>query len=171
MRGRWLQRPSSFSQPLTETFLQLRLQINDKSPLTLTLSPEAGEREQNRRKCAVVLVAVRLIDPRGKRLMIVTQAGEAPVTSTATNYEQLRKILPDLIPQCPRNVSADHPDVMKLCALWSLFTTLAGLMTGWFVTALNASNSSLFLHLLVGAVVGAALPFLAALLLRRMRGS
>lgn len=115
------------------------------------------------------LVAVRHLDRRGKRLMIVTQAGEALVTSTATNYELLRQILPDLIPQHPRNVGADHPAVMKLCALWSLFTTLAGLTTGWFMTALNASNSSLFLHLLVGAVVGAALPFVAALLMRRMR--
>ncbi len=115
------------------------------------------------------LVAVRHLDRRGKRLMIVTKAGEASISSTATNYERLDKILPGLIPQHPPTISADHPVVMKMSMLWSLFTTLAGLMTGWFMTALNASNSSLFLHLLVGAIAGAALPFFTALLMSRKR--
>lgn len=95
---------------------------------------------------------------------IVTSVGQAHLPSTATNYELLCGILPDLIPPNSQKISADRAALLERCAIGALVGALLGLS---MITA-KTSDSSVILHFLVGAVVGAALPFVTTLLMRRM---
>lgn len=115
------------------------------------------------------LVSTRYWDPRGKFLMIVTKKGEARIASTATNYDLMCKTLNEVTPEPSQPLSATHPLVTMQVLPWLLFTTIGGLFLGWALTPLRASNSALLVRLLIGTVTGAALPFLAALLMRRNR--
>lgn len=98
---------------------------------------------------------------------IVTSVGKAHLSSTATNYESLCGILPDLIPPGSQSISTDHPVVLERCAIGAL----VGAVLGISMITTKTSDSSVVLHLLVSIVVGATLPFVATLLTRRMRNS
>ncbi len=115
------------------------------------------------------LVSTRYWDPRGKHLMIVTQKGEASITSNTTNYDLMCKTLNEVTPEPSQPLSVTHPLVTMQVLPWLSFTTIGGLFLGWALTPLRASNSALLVRLLIGTAVGAALPFVAALLMRRKR--
>ncbi len=89
-------------------------------------------------------------------LRIITPAGRANLSSTATNYEALCDALSPLIARGTRTLSTDNPAVVH----WCLWSAICGMPAGAIMHSLSGSAGSQVPYLIGGVLVGAAAPYL-----------
>ena len=85
-------------------------------------------------------------------LFIVTASGTASIPSSANNFAQLRDKLKEIVPYNQPGFSIDHPMMSMVYLAGAVF----GLFAGWALTPNSASDSTLGLFVLCGAILGVA---------------
>ncbi len=96
-------------------------------------------------------------------LRIITPAGKADLSSTATNYESLCDALSPLLARGTRTLSTDNPALVH----WCLWSAICGMPAGAIMHSLSGSAGSQVPYLIGGVLVGAAAPYLVVLLASR----
>jgi hypothetical protein len=93
------------------------------------------------------------------QLTMVTAHGKALVPESATNYQDLRQVVARISELTPSGPITDNPATVYVYAA----SAMGGIVIGWMITPMKASDTVLIGCVLGGAVVG---PLLAMLILR-----
>ena len=94
-----------------------------------------------------------------KTLLIVTSRGRAAVPSWATNYRQLRDLLPGICGLTPGGAAIEHPEMIQVCMFGALAgcavgPLLAGLLLAFCAPKYTMPVELLALLMFLGAITG-----------------
>ncbi len=92
----------------------------------------------------------RFSDRWGESLTIITEAGKAIVLNKGEGFEDLWRLLKDLVPENAPGFATDDP---RMGFVWVL-GAIGGLFGGWYLTPERSGDTTLGLFLLCGAIFG-----------------